>query len=517
MALQYVGGTSGSGTTTGYTVSLSGTLTGGIASSPAVGDIVLVCSAFGNTAASAPEVSGNISGAYTALQAASHVNDTWDTEFLAAYKVMAGTADSTLTITRATNAAYGGATVVHVWRGQSTTAPINQNATTATTTNASRGNPPAVTSSVDNGVAIAFGAGTQTTAGAAFTVSAGMSNAVSVNADGTTADIGVWIASNTVTNGVAYDPAAWTGGTTSTSCSAAAKTIVLAPEPPAALTLDSTPGSLAYTGSSATVARTHLLSSTPGSYAYTGADADLTYIPAVTAYDLDSTPANYSYTGSSATLSLARVLASTPASYSYTGSDVSLVTTKVLTSTPASYAYTGTSVELAVESPNKLLETTPGAYAYTGAQAALVRTHLLATTPGSYSYTGSSATVGLGRVINTTPGAYTLTGSNGTLLTARVLSSIPGSYALSGATATLTYGRQLQVIPGAYAYTGVSATLNKTGLVWPTPGQVLLGVTYGPTGTEYTGTFVGYSDSIKLDLSTGRLVKLISDKVVLSL
>ena len=48
--------------------------------------------------------------------------------------------------------------------------------------------------------------------------------------------------------------------------------------------------------------------------------------------------------------------------------------------------------------------------------------------------------------------------------------------------------------------------------VYPLPAQVLLGVTYGPTGAEFTGTM-----SILLDLNTGRLVKIIGQKVALLL
>jgi len=46
--------------------------------------------------------------------------------------------------------------------------------------------------------------------------------------------------------------------------------------------------------------------------------------------------------------------------------------------------------------------------------------------------------------------------------------------------------------------------------VYPDPSEVLLGVTYGPTGVEYTGT---YTDAIRLELETGRLVKPIGSKL----
>ncbi len=228
MALQYVGGIAGADVVNGYTVSLSGTLTGGIASSPAAGDIVVVASGFGNTASSAPAVTGNNSGAYTGAGAALHVNDTWDTEFRLFYMVQGATPDTTLTITRTNNAAYGGATVVQVWRGVDTTTPIDVTGTPASTTNGSRGNPPAITPVTSGAVVIAAGAGTQGTGGSAFTVPSGMTNAVTTFSDGTTSDIGVWIASATWTSG-SYDPPAWTGGATSTSSSAAAQTIALRP------------------------------------------------------------------------------------------------------------------------------------------------------------------------------------------------------------------------------------------------------------------------------------------------
>jgi hypothetical protein len=51
--------------------------------------------------------------------------------------------------------------------------------------------------------------------------------------------------------------------------------------------------------------------------------------------------------------------------------------------------------------------------------------------------------------------------------------------------------------------------------LYPLPSQVLLGVVYGPGGI-YTGTLAAYDDSIKLDIATQRLVKVINSKVVIS-
>ncbi len=227
MALQYVGGASATGTAASYTVSLTA-LTGGIGSAPIEGDIVVVCTAFGYTAASAPAVLGNNSGAYPNAFTALHVNDTWDTEFGVEYQVQGATPDTTLTISRVASTAYGGGAVAHVWRGADPTTPLDVTTLTATGSNGSRPNPPAITPVTAGAVVLACGAGTQGASGSAFTVFSGMGNAVSINADGSTSDAGVLIASVAWTSG-SYDPAAATGGATSTSSSWAAATLVLRP------------------------------------------------------------------------------------------------------------------------------------------------------------------------------------------------------------------------------------------------------------------------------------------------
>lgn len=212
MAWTFVGSTSGAGTSTGYTISLSGTLTGGSNSSPSAGDLVVVFSGFGNTASSAPAVSGNTSGAYQGATAAQHVNDAWDTEFRSFYQVMGSTPDTTLTVTRATNTAYGGATTVMVWRGVNKVTPFIGAATPASAGNTSLINPPAYNPAVTNALIIAGGAGTQSTTGAAFTGFTGMANFITRKGDGSTSDIDVAMASYAYA-GVSYDPPVVSGGT----------------------------------------------------------------------------------------------------------------------------------------------------------------------------------------------------------------------------------------------------------------------------------------------------------------
>ena len=217
MAWEYVGGTTGTGTATGYAVSLNGTLTGGIASSPAVGDLVVVMSAFGNTAASAPAITGNNSGAYAGIGTAIHANDTWDTEVRPFYKVMGATPDTSLSVTRTNSAVYGGATVVQVWRGVDTASPFI--GTTQTSgTNGCVINPPAYNPAVADALIIAGGAGTMAATSSAYTAFSGMSNFITAKGDGSTSDTAAAMASFLYA-GASYDPPAVSGGTTSTSSS----------------------------------------------------------------------------------------------------------------------------------------------------------------------------------------------------------------------------------------------------------------------------------------------------------
>nr|MCH9839041.1 hypothetical protein [bacterium] len=86
-------------------------------------------------------------------------------------------------------------------------------------------------------------------------------------------------------------------------------------------------------------------------------------------------------------------------------------------------------------------------------------------------------------------------------------------------TVTLTVGSGVITHATTGALVNGGATINGNALhtvpgagVYPPQAQVLSGVVYGPTGAEFTGTM-----SILLDLNTGRLVKIIGQKVALLL
>ena len=94
-----------------------------------------------------------------------------------------------------------------------------------------------------------------------------------------------------------------------------------------------------------------------------------------------------------------------------------------------------------------------------------------------------------------------------------------GDYTLTGASATLLKSKHIQASGGSYTITGSSATLQHTGVggtVWPIPSQVLYGVVYGPTGTEYTGT-LDVGKKFRLDVATGNIVMILDNSKVVSL
>ena len=136
---------------------------------------------------------------------------------------------------------------------------------------------------------------------------------------------------------------------------------------------------------------------------------------------------------------------------------------------------------------------------------------------GSYALTGQSATLLRSKRIVASGGAYAVAGASAALLRSKRLIASGGAYAWTGASAGLSRNRRLTAQGGSYTYTGANAVITRVGMVWPDPSQVLSGVSYGPTGVEYTGTFQGLSMSLKLDLTTGMLVKPLNDKTVLSL
>lgn len=227
MALQYVGGATATkaGATSGNsTISLT-SLTGGISSSAAAGDIVIAAFATGSSVVRTLSITDG-TNAYTLIGSALYSNLTTDTNLRVAYKVLTG-ADASVTFGPTGNAADAGAMAVHVWRGVDTATPLDVTATKATGTSTGRPNPAAITPSTSGSVVIAVGAASAGT-GAVFTSSDLSNFRTATSAD--TYDAMIGIGSYAWTSG-AFDPAQFGGGTTDAGDSWAAITLALRPAP----------------------------------------------------------------------------------------------------------------------------------------------------------------------------------------------------------------------------------------------------------------------------------------------
>lgn len=230
--IQYVGSTVGFASATNVTVSLSGTLTGGIASSPAPGDLVIVYAGCSSTSNRIVAASGNTSGGYTSIVLLA-VSGTNYANIDVSRQFMGATPDTSVTASHNGAAADTISVYISVWRGVDATTPLDVTRTTSTTGSALDIQPPAITP-ITSGAYIVSGA-----------IGAAGSGAIQSNGVYTSADlsdfrsIGGGSGARTSVVGVGYKE--WTSGsfqpdefgilniTNSASCSAAAVTIALRP------------------------------------------------------------------------------------------------------------------------------------------------------------------------------------------------------------------------------------------------------------------------------------------------
>jgi len=499
LAWQYVGGTSGVGSTNGYTVSLSGTLTGGIASSPATGDLVVVFTAFAYQGTTSPNISGNSSGVYTGVgNTIWAVSETlWSITFRPFWKVMGGTPDTFLTVTRATDTTRGGATVVQVWRGVDTVSPFIGDGGNKTGVGTCIFNPKLYDPAVTNALIFAGGAGTMPPTSSPYTGLTGMSNFLTVKGDGSTCDTDAAMATYAYA-GSSYDPPPVSGGTTDPKSTNGSATFAFRMGASAsAYTLTCNNGSYATAGQSAVLLRSKLLVASGGSYSISGQDAILTK-GALSAYTLTALAGSYTYTGRSIDLTKGRVLIASVGSYAVAGQAAILKRDRKLTAINGSYSHNGQSVSLL---RSKLLTAQAGSYSYVGQSVTLTYTpgtigYTLTAQAGGYVTAGQSATLLRSKLLTAQAGSYSYAGRSVDLIKGRVITAQVGSYAYNGQSATLLRNRTLYAQHGSFAYVGQSAILTKTGMVWPLETDVRTGVQYGPTGTEYTGTLTGGGNAI---------------------
>lgn len=150
--LVFVGGASGNGASgSAITVSLT-SLTGGVASAPAAGDIVII--GWAPCPNLTPDLDVSVTG-YTEAADVYAPGSGVDTNLGAFYKVMGGVPDTTAELSATGGALFEGSYVIHVWRGQHAT-PIGV-VETATGTDQNP-NPPEIEPAAERSVIICIGA-----------------------------------------------------------------------------------------------------------------------------------------------------------------------------------------------------------------------------------------------------------------------------------------------------------------------------------------------------------------------
>jgi hypothetical protein len=219
LPLEFVGGSAFSNAST-QTPSCSLTsLTGGVASAPSEGDVVVACISFKDS-----EENIKCTTAGYVRVACLYADDNNDTNLAVFYKVLTS-ADTTVAFD------LGGITAsrfaVHVWRNADPYRPVCI-VRTSVLTNTAVPNSPAITTPVNQSVVVSIGAnaGGTTTPLSNLTVPSGMENFFQVTSS---SDSGIGIASYLQATAGSYDPAAFGGGSTNTANSAAAVTLCVWP------------------------------------------------------------------------------------------------------------------------------------------------------------------------------------------------------------------------------------------------------------------------------------------------
>lgn len=224
MAITYVGGTTGFGEEDDYDISLT-SLTGGIASSPSEGDIVVIN--WGVYRTSDQTMTVNTSG-YTKI-ADLYSNDSTDTNLGCAYKIMGATPDTVVNV-NGSGAATGGANaVIQVWRGVDQTTPMDVTPTTDTGINTSYTQNPSITPITSGAVIIICGGNGTNSSLTVTTTPSGYSNMLEISYDPGYASTN-YIASKYWVSGT-ESPANWVMSADSTTVSWAAVTLALRPAP----------------------------------------------------------------------------------------------------------------------------------------------------------------------------------------------------------------------------------------------------------------------------------------------
>jgi hypothetical protein len=394
VALSYVGGfaTSTSSDST-PTISLT-SLTGGSGSAPIAGDLVIVGCAIQDTTDRNLTIS---TSDYTEI-ADLYANGTaTDSQLIVGYKKMSGTPDTDVTLSVT---ATSSVTVISVWRGADQTTPIDVATTTATGTGTGRPDAPSITPTTAGAVVVVIGHGTDPSAPGVTALSQSgseLSNFIHSEVAGVGS---IATGSFNWTSG-AFNPVAWTGGTTSADASWTAASVAIRPASITAYTLTADAGSFSLTGAAANLYLGHVLAADPGAFALTGADASL-----FKGFTLAADGGTFALTGADATLNAARRLPADSGSFSVVGTDASLLRGYALSAGGTAFAFAGSDALL---QSSRRLVADAGAFAVAAADAALNAALRLDAGGATFAFAGADAALSLGYRLSCESGSFTLT------------------------------------------------------------------------------------------------------------
>ena len=161
-------------------------------------------------------------------------------------------------------------------------------------------------------------------------------------------------------------------------------------------------------------------------------------------YTVVANNGSYTYTGQTATLLHSSVLTADSGTYAVTGQTASLLQGFLLTADSGTYTTTGqtATVDYAASSGYSITADS-GTYTVMGQTATLTQGLLLTAASGTYALTGQTATIEKDTVLTADSGSYTVTGQPATVawvgVGAYTLTADSGTYILAGQTASLDY------------------------------------------------------------------------------
>jgi len=481
MAIQYVGGQVGGRAGSTSTTNITFSLTGGLASTPSEGDLILIGVMVG-TQGRNPSCA--ISGYSTVGTQLNVTSTTYDTSLQVSYLFAGATPPTIFTLPSTGNIADAQSYVVQVWRGVDSTTPFDVTSVSNNGTATTRANPASITPTTSGAVVVAMGGGCASTAA---TYTSSDLSAFLTNRTNDTNDSSIGGGYIEWTSG-AVDPAVWGGGNVNSANSWASWTMALRP---AAVGSFSTTGAdatlqkrarLFYviypsagsapsatqikagqdsTGSAATASGYENARETTGEQIFasaaTGLSAGTSYRVAFVWSD-GTNNSNVVVSDAFSTTASATVLNAEVGTYSTTGSDANLLQIYRLHAESATFATSGADASLLTHQKLNAESTT---YATTGADSTGIRIKVLNAEVGTFSTTGSDTTLLTRKLINAEAGSYTTTGADATLTKIGVLglNAEAGTFATSGAAATLLQRHILNSEVGSYSTSGAAASL----------------------------------------------------------